>query len=387
MNSLLDKYIKARQRSEKLCAPLKTEDYVVQPVFHASPPKWQLGHTTWFFEIFILKENCKGYKLFDQDYPYMFNSYYETLGERVVRTDRGNMSRPTVEDVYKYRSYVDEHMLKILENLSKDSNLIPFIELGINHEEQHQELLVSDIKYILGHNPLFPVYGSKPIAAEWQHGPGQGFNISLDEGIYEIGFQGDGFCFDNELKSHKQYIYGCRISDSLVTNGEYLEFIRDGGYADFRHWHSEGWEWVKLNKVKAPHYWHQKDGEWFYYTLQGFRPVDLRRPVSHVSFFEAFAFAEWKGCRLPTEFEWEAASSKMQWGDRWEWTNSAYLPYPGYAKASGAAGEYNGKFMVNQMSLRGASIATPPGHSRNTYRNFFHPDERWQFTGIRLAEK
>lgn len=256
--------------------------------------------------------------------------------------------------------------------------------LGFNHEEQHQELLMTDIKFILGHNPLFPAY-NKNYAAPHIDERGNDAFISMGEGIYEIGFTGDGFCFDNELNRHKVYLNAYEISPKLVTNAEYLEFIDGGGYYDFRHWHAEGWDWVKANKVEAPLYWHLIDNEWHNYTYHGLEPLHLKDPVTHISYFEAYAYASWKGLRLPTEFEWEAASSKFNWGRRWEWTESSYLPYPGFAKAPGAIGEYNGKFMVNQKVLRGASEVTPPGHSRATYRNFFQTNLRWQFTGIRLA--
>jgi ergothioneine biosynthesis protein EgtB len=380
--SLLDKYKAVRKRTEDICEPLQTEDYVVQPVVDVSPPKWHIGHTTWFFETFILKENVQGYKEFDANYNYVFNSYYETVGARVIRTDRGNLSRPTVEDIYKYRRYVDDAMQQFLgDEHPKEINEL--VELGLNHEEQHQELLYTDIKYILGHNPLFPVYKNDHTSAV-QEGANEFINI--EKGIYEIGFEGEGFCFDNELGRHKVYLQDYSIANELVTNGEYLEFMQAGGYSDFRYWHAEGWDWVKNNAIKAPMYWHFIDGGWFYYTLQGLVPIEIEAPLNHVSFYEAAAFAAWKGMRLPTEFEWEVAAPKFNYGSRWEWTESAYLPYPGFAKAPGAIGEYNGKFMVNQKVLRGASEVTSPGHSRITYRNFFHPHLRWQYTGIRLAQ-
>ena len=257
------------------------------------------------------------------------------------------------------------------------------VVLGLNHEEQHQELLATDIKYILGNNPLFPaLYHEEKIISpvtknEW---------IQMDEGVYAIGFEGEGFCFDNELNRHKVYLNDYSICSELVTNKEYLDFIHAGGYKNFAYWHMEGWEWVKANQVNAPMYWHLIDGEWMNYTLNGLLPIDWNEPVCHISFYEAYAFASWKGLRLPTEAEWEVAATKFNWGKRWEWTESAYLPYPGFSKAPGAIGEYNGKFMVNQKVLRGASEVTPPGHSRITYRNFFHPPLRWQYTGIRLAK-
>jgi ergothioneine biosynthesis protein EgtB len=382
---LLDKYREVRRRSELICKPLQTEDHVVQPVVDVSPPKWHLGHTTWFFETFILVPNAVGYKEFDPSYNFVFNSYYETVGARVIRTDRGNLSRPTVTDIHRYRQYVDEAMSALLaQELPVD--VCGSIVLGLNHEEQHQELLMTDIKYILGHNPLFPIYSDK--ISKGKHIKGQFVNemIPIDEGIYEIGHSGDGFCFDNELGRHKVYLEKFRIARQLVTNEEYLEFINDGGYAKHRHWHAEGLDWVRTNNIKAPLYWHLIDGEWMHYTLQGLKPVNMSLPVCHVSFYEAAAFADWAGLRLPTEFEWEVAAHSIDRGSRWEWTNSAYLPYPGFRRAAGAIGEYNGKFMVNQMVLRGSSEVTPHGHSRITYRNFFHPHLRWQYTGIRLAQ-
>lgn len=380
---LIARYKEVRQRTEKICSYLQTEDYVVQPVVDVSPPKWHIGHVTWFFETFILKPYFMGYQEYNPDYNYVFNSYYETVGTRVIRTDRGNLSRPTVIEIYGYRKYVDEAMEGFLSGDVSD-DVKELLILGFNHEEQHQELLMTDIKFILGHNPLFPAYNKNYTAPHVDEGEDDAF-ISMDEGIYEIGFNGDGFCFDNELNRHKVYLNAYEISPKLVNNAEYLEFINSGGYHDFRHWHAEGWDWVKNNKVEAPLYWHLIGNEWHNYTYHGLEPLHLKGPVTHISYFEAYAYASWKGLRLPTEFEWEAASSKFNWGRRWEWTESSYLPYPGFAKAPGAIGEYNGKFMVNQKVLRGASEVTPPGHSRATYRNFFQTNLRWQFTGIRLA--
>ena len=379
---LLKKFKDVRQRTEAICKPLQTEDYVVQPVVDVSPPKWHIGHTTWFFETFILKEYAPGYVAFNKDYNYVFNSYYETIGARVIRTDRGNLSRPTVVDIYKYRAHVDAAMS---EFLSKDypSYLHEIIELGLNHEEQHQELLWTDIKFILGNNPLFPAYNSALKGAsnntheEW---------ITIEEGLYDIGFTGDTFCFDNELGKHKVYLQKFSICKDLVKNKDFIEFISAGCYNDFSLWHAEGLDWVKTNNIQSPMYWHFIEGRWHNYTLQGLQPVDENDTLNHISFYEAAAFAAWKGLRLPTEFEWEVASPDLHWGTRWEWTESAYLPYPGFSKAPGAIGEYNGKFMVNQKVLRGASEVTSPGHSRKTYRNFFHPQLRWQYAGIRLAK-
>jgi ergothioneine biosynthesis protein EgtB len=377
-------YKKVRKRTEEICDPLQTEDYVVQPIADVSPPKWHLGHTSWFFETFILKPYFMGYQEFDPQYNFVFNSYYETVGTRVIRTDRGNLSRPTVIDIYKYREYVDEAMDRFLCQ-EPSAGVKELLILGLNHEEQHQELLYTDIKYILGHNPLFPAYSDDYVSPKADIRRNSEF-IKVAEGIYEIGFDGKGFCFDNELNRHKVYLNPFEISTGLVTNQEYLEFINDGGYQDFRHWHAEGWDWVNKSHVTSPLYWHLIDGEWHTYTYNGLQALNLKDILSHISYFEASAYAVWKGLRLPTEFEWEAAACKFKWGQRWEWTESAYLPYPGFVKAPGAIGEYNGKFMVNQQVLRGASEVTSPGHSRVTYRNFFQTHLQWQFTGIRLAK-
>jgi ergothioneine biosynthesis protein EgtB len=380
---LSDCYKKVRKRTEQICSPLQTEDYVVQPIADVSPPKWHLGHTSWFFETFILKPYFMDYQEFDPQYNFVFNSYYETVGTRVIRTDRGNLSRPTVADIYKYREYVDEAMDKFL-CMEPSADIRELLILGLNHEEQHQELLYTDIKYILGHNPLFPAYSKDYVALKADETTPK--FVKVKEGIYEIGFSGEGFSFDNEFKRHKVYLNPFEISTALVTNQEYLEFINDDGYQDFRHWHAEGWDWVNRNHILSPLYWHNIDGEWHNYTYTGLQLLNLKDTLTHISYFEASAYAAWKGLRLPTEFEWEAAADQFKWGQRWEWTESAYLPYPGFTKAPGAIGEYNGKFMVNQQVLRGASEVTSPGHSRVTYRNFFQTHLQWQFTGIRLAK-
>lgn len=381
--TLTDRYKEVRQRTENICMPLQTEDYVVQPVVDVSPPKWHIGHTTWFFETFILQQYHKGYQPFNADYNFVFNSYYEAAGARVVRTDRGNLSRPTVSDIYKYRKYVDEAMINLMAT-NNNPEVDELIVLGLNHEEQHQELLMTDIKYILGNNPLLPAYTLSETKKWPEVSSDEG--LSMNEGLYDIGYNGSGFCFDNELGRHKVFLTQYTISKSLVTNGQYLAFIEDGGYSNFKYWHAEGWDWVKNNHIISPMYWHHVEGKWKYYTLQGLKDIDVNEPVTHVSYYEAAAFAAWSNKRLPTEFEWEAAADQLNWGSRWEWTESAYLPYPGFSKAPGALGEYNGKFMVNQKVLRGASEVTPPGHSRKTYRNFFHAPLRWQYTGIRLAQ-
>lgn len=383
-NHISNTYLQIRRSSEAICSPLETEDYVVQPIVDVSPPKWHLGHTTWFFETLVLKEFVSGYQEFDSRYNYVFNSYYETLGARVIRTDRGNLSRPSVQEVYRYRNYVDGYMKVLIGGEELDPHIKEIVNLGLQHEQQHQELLLTDIKFILGHNPLFPSH------QKYQHQEASLIVhrtfVPVSEGIYEIGFEGDGFAFDNEFGRHKVWLHNFEIASTLVTNAEYLEFILAGGYSNFNYWHAEGWEWLKQNRIQSPLYWHLIDGEWMYYTLSGLLPLVFSEELTHVSYYEAAAFALWKGMRLPTESEWEVASIYFNWGKRWEWTNSAYLPYPGFRKAAGALGEYNGKFMINQMVLRGASDATPEGHSRKTYRNFFHPNLRWQMTGIRLVK-
>ena len=382
-DSILERFLVIRNQTEKICMPLAIEDYVVQPQDFVSPPKWHLGHTTWFFETMILLPYFKGYKVFNANYNYIFNSYYETVGVRVIRTDRGNLSRPSVEDIYLYRKYVNEAMLQFFQKEMSIEVSVLF-ELGLQHEQQHQELLMTDIKYILGNNPLFPPY---IVNQNSENAPAKTSDwISVKEGVYEIGFEGAGFCFDNELNRHKVYLNSYQISSELVTNQEYLEFINSGGYENFKFWHAEGWDWVQNQKAKAPMYWYFLENQWQNYTLNGLQSINWNAPVTHINFYEAFAFAAWSKKRLPTEAEWEVANEQFNWGQRWEWTQSAYLPYPGFTTADDATGEYNGKFMVNQMVLRGASIATAEQHSRPTYRNFFQTNLQWQFTGIRLAQ-
>jgi ergothioneine biosynthesis protein EgtB len=376
-------YREVRDATERLCEPLQIEDYVPQPSVDVSPPKWNIAHTTWFFEEMLLRPHLPGYKVFNDQFGYLFNSYYNSIGDRTRRDNRGDLSRPTVSEVFAYRKYVDDAMSGLFSRDISDE-LRDLAILGINHEQQHQELFLTDFKYILSRNPLAPAYRENFAVEEICEMPGARF-LEFDAGIREIGHTGDEFCFDNELGRHRVFLEKFAIRSSLVTNAEYLEFIDAGGYRNFNLWHSEGLDWISQNDIVAPLYWEQRDGEWLTFTLSGLRPLNPDAPVCHVSFYEAAAFAEWKGMRLPTEFEREAAAGKLGDGLRWEWTNSAYLPYPGFSKAAGAVGEYNGKFMINQMVLRGASIATPKGHSRASYRNFFHPHLRWQFTGIRLA--
>jgi ergothioneine biosynthesis protein EgtB len=404
-----------RRTSERICEPLATEDYVPQPTVDVSPPKWHLAHTTWFFETFILAPYLPGYRPFHPQFGHLFNSYYNAAGDRVPRDRRGFMTRPTVQEVLAYRRHVDAHLQRLADELppADTDAVLPLLEIGCQHEQQHQELLVTDIKYILWCNVLRPVYHQPALPPA---GPVTPRYLPVEEGIYPIGYAGDGFCFDNELAPHRVFLDGFSVRNTLVTSGEYLGFVQDGGYGDFRHWLSEGWATVNAEGWGAPLYWEAEDGQWFEWTLLGRRPLDLLAPVTHVSFFEAAAYAAWAGKRLLTEFEWETAARRFnpsgtapnaldRWalhplpaaevpgtecgqlfGETWQWTNSAYLPYPGFRVAEGALGEYNGKFMMNQMVLRGSSCATPAGHSRPTYRNFFPASARWQFTGIRLGE-
>ncbi len=379
-------YLSIRKQTQGICTPLCTEDYTLQPITFVSPPKWHLAHTTWFFEEFVLKKYMPNYCVYHPNFGYLFNSYYNVAGDRVVRSNRGNMTRPQVKEIYDYRAYVDKHMRILLDKGPiTQEEVVSLIVLGLNHEQQHQELLLTDLKYIFGHNPLFPVY-CKDFSLVEQYNK-QVDEITVAEGIYEIGAELEGFCWDNELGRHKVYIQAFEMCQALVTNGEYLEFINDKGYERFDLWLDEGWNWVNENAIRSPLYWHQIDHQWYYYTFGGLKKIDPKAILCHISFYEAAAFAEWKKMRLPTEFEWEVASERIPWGLRWEWANSAYLPYPGFEKVSGAIGEYNGKFMVNQMVLRGASTATPTKHSRKTYRNFSHPHSQWQCTGIRLVKK
>lgn len=402
--TLLERFFNVRNQSKLLCEPLEVEDYVSQPITDVSPPKWHLAHTTWFFENFILVPYASQYEVFHAEYCFLFNSYYVSVGARWMRAERGNLTRPTVKDIYAYRAHVDQAMASFFEG-EVSEEVIEVFELGLQHEQQHQELLLYDIKYILGQNPLFPAYTKKNrtvtddvITREW---------LKIDEGLYDIGHVGTGFHFDNEKELHKVFLEAYEIDSHTTTIGEYLEFVNGGGYEEASLWLSEGWDWVTTNEIKSPLYWLRQDVGWYYYTLHGLIPLDLSEPVSHVSFYEADAYARWKGLRLPTEFEWEVASREYGkasgnfveratyrplatpgvdfMGNLWEWTASAYRPYPRYAPPAGAIGEYNGKFMINQMVLRGGSYATPKDHIRNTYRNFFHPHLQWLFSGIRLA--
>ncbi len=409
---LLRDFLAVREATETLARPLAIEDYGMQAMEDVSPTKWHLAHTSWFFETFILEVYATDYEPFHPEFRRLFNSYYESVGTFWPRPLRGLLSRPTVEEVYRYRHFVEEHMRRFIQTTGPGEMdaAWPVIVLGLNHEQQHQELLLTDIQYNLSINPLNPAYTQlKPLEGSRS---GESRWISYEGGLVTIGYQADGFCFDNERPAHRQWLEPFRIRDRLVTNREYLEFMLDGGYTTPTLWLSEGWQHIRSDGWRAPLYWQELDGEWRRFTLGGLKPVDWEAPVAHVSYFEADAFARWAGKRLCREGEWEAASAGQDpkvgnlledgmfrpvpapdadgplqmFGDVWEWTQSAYAPYPGYRPELGALGEYNGKFMSSQQVLRGGSCVTPRSHIRRTYRNFFPPQARWQFAGIRLAE-
>lgn len=376
------RYETTRARSLKLTRGLSVEDQALQSMPDASPTKWHLAHTTWYFETFFLRDR-PGYKLFDERFGYLFNSYYNAEGDRHPRASRGILSRPSLDDIHAYRSHVDSALLNVLDMLDP-----ALVALGLAHEEQHQELMLMDIKHLFSLNPIAPACrpGSKrePTAA-----PGSLNWIGFDGGLIEIGHDGAGFAFDNEGPRHKVFLNPFTLADRLITVGEYLAFIEDDGYGRPELWLSDGWDRAQAEAWEAPLYWRKQEGAWRYFTLQGERALDPNEPVLHVSYYEADAYARWAGARLPAEAEWEhAAASDLQqmFGEAWQWTQSAYAPYPRYRPASGAVGEYNGKFMCNQLVLRGSSFATPPGHARTTYRNFFPPASRWMFSGIRIAK-
>ena len=408
--SLTEKYHGIRQTSLRCCEPLSVEDHSLQAMPDASPAKWHLAHTTWFFETFLLTEHLPGYKPLNLAFRNLFNSYYNAVGDRPLRAMRHVLSRPTLEDVHAYRAHVDEAMARLLAR-DLPSNVLDLAVLGMNHEQQHQELILTDVKYGLAANPLRPAYreAEDTDRAVLRAAPPMRWQ-AFPEGVYSIGSEGIEFVFDNEAPRHSVYLAPFRLASRLVTTGEYLEFMRDNGYGTATLWLSDGWDCVRANQWSAPLYWESREGEWWHYTLDGMRLVRGEEPVCHISYYEADAFARWSGARLATEFEWEVASQtcaidgnfmdsgalhpqiapeggllSQMFGDVWEWTASAYLPYPGYQPAAGAVGEYNGKFMCNQMVLRGGSCATPQSHIRRTYRNFFPPHARWQFMGIRLA--
>ncbi len=371
-----------RSRSEELAAPLSAEDQTVQSMPDASPTKWHLAHATWFFETFVLRPYASGYRIFDPAYEYLFNSYYEAVGPRHPRPQRGLITRPGVEEVLAYRRHVTTAMLDFLRC---DHHAHDLVELGLHHEQQHQELILMDIKHALSMNPLQPAYRTAP-TRKAQAVQAMGWR-EFEGGLVETGHDGQGFAFDNEGPRHRCWLDAFAMAIRPVNCAEYLGFIEDGGYRRPEFWLSAGWDCVKQRGWEAPLYWEKKDGAWHVFTLSGLEPVDATRPVCHVSAFEAAAFAKWSGKRLPREAEWEIASAAVEGtGEVWEWTASPYVAYPGYREPAGAVGEYNGKFMSSQMVLRGGCTATPAGHVRPTYRNFFPPDARWMFGGIRLAE-
>jgi ergothioneine biosynthesis protein EgtB len=412
--ALVKRYNQVRQFTERLCQPLMTEDYVIQAMPDVSPPKWHLAHTSWFFENFILAEASPGYKSVHDSYAYLFNSYYVAAGKRHCRPKRGLLSRPTVDEVYRYRAYVDHYMVDFLDDLRGEAfeRWSPIVELGLHHEQQHQELLLTDVKYNFACNPLRPAYKSCDVATSKPTAPLRW--VSFQDGVYRIGHKGHGFAFDNEVPRHRSFVERFEMASRLVTNREYLAFMADGGYQRPELWLTLGWDTVQREGWHAPLYWEPRDGNWWMMTLAGMRAVREAEPVCHVSYYEADAYARWAEARLPTEFEWEVAARSVPlegnfiehqnfhpvplsqidtvgplvqiFGDVWEWTQSHYSPYPGYLAPPGALGEYNGKFMANQFVLRGGSCATSVAHIRATYRNFFPADARWQFMGIRLAK-
>ena len=386
-DALAARLFAVRARTLALAAPLSDADATAQSMPDASPAKWHLAHTTWFFESFVLRDHVPGYRAFDERFAYLFNSYYEAEGARQPRDRRGLLTRPDLATVCAYRAHVDSALEAALPGLDGEARAL--VELGTHHEEQHQELLLTDILHLFAQNPLQPCYAAdapKPVAA----GAATGW-IDHPGGIVVVGHSGPGFAFDCEGPAHRVLLSPFRLADRLVTNGEWLEFIADGGYATPSLWLSDGWAWIQREGIEAPLYWHRDKGEWRTFTLRGPQPVDPTTPVVHVSYYEADAFAAWAGARLPREAEWETIARARPdlpqlYDSGWQWTGSAYLPYPGFRPAPGAVGEYNGKFMAGQFVLRGGSCATPPGHSRPTYRNFFYPHQRWQFTGVRLAK-
>ena len=382
-------YRAVRDETERRAAFLSVEDQLVQSMPDASPAKWHRAHTTWFFEQFLLVPHVKGYTPFHPDFAFLFNSYYVSAGPRYARGHRGVVTRPSADDVTAYRAHVDAAMEAAL--LSGDHALVatlaPLIEIGTNHEQQHQELMLTDILHAFSRNPLSPAYDA---AWRWPKTSRSGGWVDLAEGIHSIGHGDDSYCFDNERPAHRALVGPVRLARDLVTNREWLAFMADGGYATATLWLMDGFAKATSEEWTSPEHWRNIDGEWHAMTLSGLRKLDLDGPVCHVSYYEADAFARWSGKHLPTEMEWEVSARGGHLNDAfgvvWQWTRSAYSPYPGYRAADGALGEYNGKFMVNQLVLRGSSLATPQGHSRLTYRNFFYPHHRWQFTGLRLAE-
>ncbi len=408
---ILSEFRKVREFTHYLVEPLEIEDFVIQPMENASPAKWHLAHTSWFFETFVLEKYQPGFESLHPQYAYFFNSYYLQTGVPFTRAKRGLLSRPTVKDVFEYRAYVNEQIEQFINDCSSNVwfEAAPVLEIGNHHEQQHQELILTDLKYLLAQNPLLPVYRDRVIPESPR--PKEINWISFDEGMVKVGNKGKEFTYDNEHPRHRTFVQNYELSDRLITNKEYLEFMKDGGYERSELWLDEGWSTVKTNDWKAPLYWFKRENNWLNFTLSGARNIDENEPVTHISYYEADAFARWKGVRLPTEQEWEHACGKTKkagnfvdndnfhpmpdtsdndglkqmFGDVWEWTMSGYSPYPNYKPLPGALGEYNGKFMANQYVLRGGSCATSLSHIRKTYRNFFHANARWQFSGIRLA--
>jgi ergothioneine biosynthesis protein EgtB len=380
---------KVRAETERRAARLSPEDQVVQSMADASPTKWHRAHTTWFFEQFLLVPHAADYRPFDPRFAYLFNSYYVAAGPRHERPRRGMVTRPDAAQVADFRAHVDAAVEGLLERASDDelAKLLPILEIGLHHEQQHQELILTDILHAFAQNPSDPAYDEE---WQWPRGESEGGLVDVPSGIRTIGYDADGFCFDNERPVHQVLLQRVRIARSLVTNAQWLEFMADGGYDTPALWLSDGWAAVQTEGWRAPNYWRQIDGAWFSLTLGGLRPIEPAAPACHVSYYEADAFARWAGKHLPSEAEWEVAARTGDLADAfgavWQWTRSAYAPYPGYRAPDGALGEYNGKFMVNQIVLRGSSLATPDGHARVTYRNFFYPPHRWQFTGLRLAD-
>ncbi|MCA9394313.1 MAG: ergothioneine biosynthesis protein EgtB [Candidatus Omnitrophica bacterium] len=410
--TMRERFMAVRRLSEELCKHLAAEDFVVQTMPDVSPAKWHLAHTTWFFETFLLKKFIAGYRDYHPRYSYIFNSYYNAVGDRHCRANRGQLSRPTVAEVFEYRHAVNERMQALLEDPDPAAadEISALIELGLHHEQQHQELMITDLKHVFACSPLHPVYWNCAILYAQSTPPLR--YTRFPESVQAIGHDGNGFGYDNEFPRHDKIVPAFQIGSRLITNGEYIEFITDGGYERPELWLSDGWSAVRQQQWRAPLYWDLEGNDWHYFTLNGYVKVNPYVPVCHVSFYEADAFARWKGKRLPSEEEWEVAfrneeiagnfvdrryfhpvaldacspESSQAYGDVWEWTSSPYVGYPGYRPAAGAVGEYNGKFMCNQKVLRGGSCATSQSHIRPTYRNFFYPDQRWQFMGIRLAD-
>jgi len=411
--SLAARYGAVRARTERLCEPLCTEDYVVQSMPDVSPTKWHIAHVSWFFETFVLEPNLAGYRPHHEAFAYLFNSYYNAVGPQHPRARRGLLTRPTVEQAFAYRAHVDERMHSLLEREQELPGAVrDVIELGLQHEQQHQELMLMDIKHVLSVNPLHPVYRPAPPRRSDGDAPPLRF-LRQEAEQAEIGWNGKGFCYDNEQPRHTVRLRPMELGSRLVTNGEYLRFVQDGGYANPSLWLADGWTLIEERGWRAPLYWIERDDRWYEFTLSGLRPLDPGAPVVHVSYYEADAYASWAGARLPTEAEWETCAAgeplegnfvddgllhpaalapevgaprpRQMFGDVWEWTASPYVPYPGFRSAAGALGEYNGKFMCNQIVLRGGACVTPRSHVRPTYRNFFYPHQRWQFSGLRLA--